>query len=62
MYLRRYWLRKIWLDKCLKSPVPEDPDTDSKENGLKHCWNLSSSTITIFINHCEGSCIRKSLF
>ena len=31
-------------------------------NGSKHCWNLNSNSFTIFINHCEGSYIGKSLF
>ena len=31
-------------------------------NGSKHCWNLNSSSFTIFINHCEGSYIGKSPF
>ena len=25
MYFRKYRLPKTWLDKCLKSPVSEDP-------------------------------------
>ena len=62
MYFRKYRLRKKWLDKCLKSRVSEDPYTDNKANGSKHCCNLNSSTFRIFINHCEGSCIGKSLF
>ena len=27
---------KTWLDKCLKSPVPEDPLTSNMVNVLKH--------------------------
>ena len=62
MYFRKYRLRKIWLDKCLKSPVSEDPQIDNKRSGSKHSCNLNDRTFTIFINHCEGSCIGKSLF
>ena len=62
MYFWKYRLRKLWLDKCLKSLVSEDILTDNKENGSKHCSNLNDSTFTIFINHCEGSCIGKILF
>ena len=29
-------------------------------NGLKHCWNLNESTITIFLDHCEGSSVWKN--
>ena len=28
---------KTWLDKCLKSPVSEDPSTSNMGNGWKHC-------------------------
>ena len=62
MYLRKYRFSKIWLDKNLKSHVLEDPYTDNKKNGSKHCCNLNDSTFTISLNHCKGSCIEKSLF
>ena len=62
MYFQRYWLWKICLDKYLKSRVSENPETHNTANGSKHCSNLNESTFTIFINHCEGSCIGKSLF
>ena len=61
MYFLNYRLRKKWLDECLKSRVPEDPSTDNIPNESKHCWNLNQSTFNIFINHCEGNCIGKSL-
>ena len=54
MYFRKYRLRKTWLDKCLKSRVPEDPSTDNMANGPKHYCNLNDSTFRIFINHCKG--------
>ena len=62
MYFGYYRLRKTWLDNCLKSRISEDPQTDNMENGSKQFWNLKDSTFTIFINHCECSCIGKSLF
>ena len=37
MYFSTYTLRKTWLDKCLKSPVSEDPLTSKMVNGPKHC-------------------------
>ena len=49
MYFWTYGIRKTWLDKCLKSPVWEDPSTSNMENGPNHCWNLNDSTFTIFI-------------
>ena len=48
-------LRKTWLDKCLKSPVSEDPSTGNKLNGLKHYSKLNDSTFTVFIDPFEGN-------
>ena len=33
MYFRKNWLRKIWLDECLKSRVSQDPQKDNTEMG-----------------------------
>ena len=62
MYYGKSQLRKIWLDKCLKSGVSQDPYTNNMANGSKICCNLNGSTFEIFINDFEGSCIAKSLF
>ena len=62
MYFRKYWLRKTWLDKCLKSPASEDPLTSDMANASKHCWNPNDSTVAIFINQCAGSYVGKSPF
>ena len=62
MYFRKYWLQKVWFDKCLKGRVSEDPYTENTVNGSKHCSNVNDSTLTILINQCEGSCIERSLF
>ena len=62
MYFRIYLLEKIWLDKRLKSRVSENPSADHMANGSKHCCNLNGSAFIIFINHCEGNGIGKSLF
>ena len=51
----KYGLRKIWLDKCLKSRVSEDAERDNTANGSKQCSSLNDCTFTIFINHSEGS-------
>ena len=55
MYFRTYGLSKTWLDKCLKSPVSEDPLTGNMLNGWKHCFNLNDSALTIFFDHCDGN-------
>ena len=55
MYFWTYGHGKMWLDKCLKSPVSEDPLTSNMLNVPKHCLNLNGSTFTIFIGPCEGN-------
>ena len=62
MYFRNYRLRTTWSDQCLKSSVSEDPSKENMENGSKQCCNLNDSNFTVFITHCEGSCIGTSLF
>ena len=62
MYFENSGLRKTSLDKCLKSLLSEDPSIENIRNGLKYCRNMNNSTFTIFINHCEGNCVGKSLF
>ena len=53
MYFSTYELQKTWLDKCLKSPVSEDPPRSNMVNALKHCSKLIESAFTIFIDHCD---------
>ena len=55
MYFRNYSLGKPWLDKCLKSPVSEDPSKSNMIKACKHCYNLNYSTFAIFIDQCEGN-------
>ena len=62
MYFGKSHLGKIWLDKRQKSRISEDPQTENMANPLKRYSNLNDSTVTKLINHCEGSCIGKSLF
>ena len=49
MYFRNCGLKKPWLDKCLKSPVSEDPSKSNMVNGPKYCSNLNCSTFSIFL-------------
>ena len=37
MYFASYRLPKPWLDKCLKSPISEDPSKCKIVNEPKHC-------------------------
>ena len=62
MHFRNYGLQKTGLDKCLKSPVSEDPSISNIVNWPKHCWNLNDGTFTIFIDGCETNWVGKSLF
>ena len=55
MYFRNYRLGKPWLDKCLKSPVSEDPSKSMMVNRPKRYSNLNHSSLGIFINQCVGN-------
>ena len=48
----KLWAPKTSLDKCIKSPVSDDPLTSNMLNGPKHCWNLQHTTLIIFVDHC----------
>ena len=51
----------MWLDKCLKSPVSDDPSTSNMVNRLKHSLNLNDSTFAISIGCSEGNSVEKDL-
>ena len=61
MYFWTYGLRKTGLDKCLKSPVLEDPSRSSMANGRKYHWNLNDSIFTIFIDSSASNSVWKCL-
>ena len=61
MYFLNYGLPKTRLDKCLKSPVSEDPLKSNMVNAPKHCLNLKDTSFAIFINQCKGNCLTKGL-
>ena len=61
MYFLTYRFRKTLLDKCLKSPVLEDPSKSNVEDGPKHCWNFNDNSFTIYFDNCEGNSVGKSL-
>ena len=50
------------IRKMSNNRVLGDPSTHNVVNGWKHCCNLSDSSFPIFINHCEGNCVGKSIF
>ena len=55
MYFSTCGFRKTLLDKCLKSPVSENPPTSNQVNGPKHCSKPNESAFTLFIDLCEGN-------
>ena len=61
MYFGNYGLPKTSLDQCVKSPVSDDPSKSNMANEPKHISNSNDSTFTIFIDHWEVTCPRKSL-
>ena len=61
MYFRNDVLQKTWLDKCLESPVSENPLTGNVVNGPKHTFSLNKSTFNIFIDHCERNCVQNGI-
>ena len=52
---------KMLSDKCLKSPVWDDPSTSNMVNVPKHCWNLHHSIFIKFIAHCQVNWVGKRL-
>ena len=48
-------------DKCLKSPVWEDPPTSNMVNMPNKFWNLRDIIFMIFIDHCQVNWVRKSM-
>ena len=61
MCFGNYGLPKTWLDKCVKSPVSEDPSKSNMVNAPKNCSDLNDSPFTIFIDHWEANCLTKSV-
>ena len=70
MCFKNYGLQKVWLDKCLKSPVSEHLSTvnmlkrlnSSRVNMLKrpkHCMNLHESSFIIIFHHSETDWLAK---
>ena len=45
-----------------KESVSKDPLTGNMVNLFKHCCELDNSTVTIFFDHVERICVRKSPF
>ena len=53
---------KKWLDKCLKSSVLEDPSAIHMVSVPKLSSYLRDITFVIFIDHCQGNRVGKSLY
>ena len=61
MYFWTYGLRNTWLDKCLKSPLSDNPSTSNMLNGPKLCSKLNDRTFTMFIDSRDSNSGWKSL-
>ena len=53
MHFQNYGLQKTWLDKCLRSPVSDNPLRENLVNGSNHCFDLNDKIFTRSIDHCE---------
>ena len=60
MYLRNYGLPKTWLDKYQISTASQYRWTSNMVNRLKTFSNVNSGTFILFIDPCEGNCVKKS--
>ena len=61
MYFLTYGLQKTSMDKCLKSPVSDDPSASNMLNGTKHFSKPKFTTFATFIDPCEYNEGLKSL-
>ena len=52
----------MWLDKCVKNAVSEDPCTRNIVNCPKHSYNLDDGNFTIFFDHSEHNSVEKSVY
>ena len=52
---------KTYSDKCLKSPVRDNPFKTNMVNVDKHCGNLHQRIFFIFIDQCKVNWVGKSL-
>ena len=61
MYFLTYGHPTTWMDKCLKSPVSDDPSTSNMLNGTKHFSKPKFTIFATFIDPCEYNKRLKSL-
>ena len=57
----KFWTPRTLLDKCVKSPLLENPSTSNTAERPENLWNLHQSTFFIFIDHCQFNWVGKSL-
>ena len=60
MYFWTEGLLKTCSDRCLKSPLSENPSTSNMVNRPTQCSKLNDSTFTIFVDPLERSSCSKS--
>ena len=54
-----YRPRKTCLDKCLKTPVSEDPSTGDMVNGPNHWFNINQGGFIILSNLSESNWVAN---
>ena len=59
MYFRNDRLRKTWLDKCLKSPVSEDPSTSDMVNDPNTVEICTTATLSYLLITVEATKLEK---
>ena len=55
MYFSNYGHRNTSLNKCLNSPLSEDPSTSNMVNSPKHFSKLGNSNFIILIDPCDDN-------
>ena len=52
----------IWSDKCLKSPISQDPSISNMVKVAKHCWNLHTIFIILIELNDKLSLLKTGYF
>ena len=61
-YFWNYWLQKMWLLKCIKDPVSENPLAVNVLTSPRNYWNLQKSIFILLFHHSEPNWVRKNCF
>ena len=59
MYLRNYWLQKMCLEECLKSPVSEHPSKSNMVNGREYIEIWMTAPLPDLLINAKGIDLEK---